>query len=119
MIQDVLKKYNTNIEELDKEEFDVFVKMLNVAEKKQLTIEKIKSSIQDLIRIVQKDIVDTPEVEYYFFGLFSRESRKSVTLRARLKNYILIENIITTPERAKRMLDEAMENLKLSQEMGL
>jgi len=120
MTDDLLKKYNVSMNDLTPDEMESFFNLLKATETRELDLPKVKVYLRDLITALEREIVKTDEWEPYFFGMFRRESRKHLYLKARLNNYLTLEDFVTSPERARRVLEEATERLgKKPQVSGL
>lgn len=118
LVDDLLKKYHKEtIEELSEEESNTFFKMLDDVKRKVVDIPKYKMYLRELITGVERELVDVPEYEAYFFGVFRRENRQHLFLKARLKNYLFLEAFLLAPDRAKRILDDAMDRVEQSKAM--
>ena len=111
LVNDLLKKHNATLEDLTRDEMDAFFNLLKATESRQLDIPKITLYLRDLITALEKEFIVTDEWEYFFFGLFRRESRKHLHMKARLENYLILENLVTSPERAKRAMEEVLERI--------
>ena len=68
--------------------------------KSVVTVESIKTYI--------KTMRDAVETELAVTGL---NSKQDTFLKARLRNYMLLEAFLSTPERAKKALEQAMTGL--------
>lgn len=79
---------------------------------KALVVEDIKKHLRVMIGSVEQELVNTDEFEYVFFGLFKRVNRKHLFLKARLRNYLLLEAFVTSPERAKEALESQLKALE-------
>ena len=114
-INDVLKKYRPGLkyEQLSPEELEVATGWLRVLSAKQLTIEDVKGYIREWIHAVENELVDTPERMFMFFV-----NPKHTFLKARLKNYLFIENLISSVDRAKKALEKQLENRRAWQRVN-
>lgn len=112
LIDQILADKGLDMDDLKPPEIDTLTKMLQDAERKVVTVDTIKRHIKELIGIVSRELIETPEFVYYFGGLFRRENRQHVFLKARLKNYLLLENLIMSPELARQQLDEALSRIR-------
>lgn len=102
-------KFKVKIEDLNALEKETYFQMLEEVQKSQLTIEKIKGYISNMRDGVAKELIDEPEFTRILF--FKFDNRKQILLKARLKNYILLESFLTSPERAKEQLENAVSGL--------
>ena len=114
-MDEILKKLGLKWEDLDtpghageKEQLRLWLEAL---QKNQLTTDKIKDSLTSMRYAVEQELVDEPEIIWVLF-IFPRVNRKHIFLKARLKNYMLIEALLTSPERAKAMLEQMLSNIK-------
>jgi hypothetical protein len=112
MVQQLLKQYDqTDLMDLSQEESDAFFKLLADTEQKELTFDKFKIVLSDMIVGLEGELISTDEFEYFFFGTFKRVNRKQIYLKARLHNYLTLKNIIEQPEKARRALQEALDRV--------
>ncbi len=101
MIEELLKKYGLKYEELTAEERTTFHTMLDAIEGKSLTIEKIKDFIISMKYSVEQELVKT-----------KNDTKQDFFLKARLKNYMLLEAFLTSPEKAKKALELSLSGFK-------
>ncbi|KKR30732.1 MAG: hypothetical protein UT62_C0008G0007 [Parcubacteria group bacterium GW2011_GWC1_39_8] len=101
MIDELLKKYGLKYEELTPDERTTFHTMLDAIEQKQLTIEKIKDFIVNMKYSVEQELVKT-----------ETNTKQDFFLKARLKNYMLFEAFLLSPEKAKKALEQSLSNVK-------
>jgi hypothetical protein len=96
LIDDLLKQSGLKYEELkvpEKEQLNVWV---NEIQKSQLSVEKIRVYISSMREAVEKELTK-----------HDLDSKQDLFLKARLRNYILLEAFLSTPQKAK----EQVENL--------
>lgn len=111
LLQDLLQQHNTSLEGMSQDEMDSFFNLLRAAESKSLDMPKLKLVLRDLISAVERDLIDADEYDYAFFGLVRRLNRKHLFLKARLHNYLVLEGMVTSPERARRAMEDVIERL--------
>lgn len=95
-LEEILEKAGIkSFDDLKDFEKETYFKMLEIAEKGQITLEDVKKHIKNMREGVE-------------FSLATEDlsKNKSLFLKARLKNYILLESLFERPERAKEMLDQ-------------
>jgi hypothetical protein len=95
-VQEILEKAGIkDFDDLKDYEKDTYFKLLEIAESGKITLDDIKSSIKRMREGLE-------------FTLASEDlsKNKDIFLKARLKNYILLESVFDRPERAKEMLDQ-------------
>lgn len=111
LVENLLKQHNASLDDLSQDEMNAFFNLLKQAESKELDLPKFKVVLRDLITALEREFVVTDEWEYFFFGVFRRENRKHLYIKARLDNYLILENILSSPERARRAMEEVIERL--------
>lgn len=95
-----LKKYGLKFEDLNSNEKETYFSMVQAIQESNLTIEKIKEYIKAMRSSVEE------ELTRYDLG-----SKQDLFLKARLRNYILLEAMLTTPEKAKKALEDALKRM--------
>lgn len=88
-------------DDLTEVERETYHKMLDIAQSAQLSLDDYKSHINAMKQSVE-------------FALSTEKLRKEedLFLKARLKNYILLEAFFDRPERARKMLDQYKKRIK-------
>lgn len=103
MIDEILNKKGLKYDDLSPEEKKTYNSLIDQANKARLTLDSLKEGITRMKETVEGALVDEPE--YIYIIGFKRLNPKNIYLKARLKNYLLIEAILLAPERAKAMLE--------------
>lgn len=88
------------IEDLNAVEQATYFTMLAAVQESQLSLEKLKDYILSMKDAVEQELVNA-EVG----------TRQDVYLKARLKNYMLLEAFLLSPERARKALDNAVSKV--------
>ena len=101
MIDELLKKYGLKYEELTPDERTTFHSMLDAIQEKSLSVEKIKEFVTNMKYAVEQEIVKT-----------TNGSKQDFFLKARLKNYMLLEAFLSGPEKAKKALELSLSQVK-------
>lgn len=101
MIDEILKKFSLKYEDLNQAEKDTLNVWISSLQNKQLTPEKIKDYIVTMRYSVEQELVKT-----------DINSKQDLFLKARLKNYMLLEALLTSPGRAKEQLEQALSSIK-------
>lgn len=109
-MDDILDSVGMKYEDLKAEEKDTLYSWLDALEKSQLTMEKIRQYVGSLKEQVEKELVDEPEFTWIF--LFRVQNRRQILLKARLKNYMLLEAFLSTPERARAAIEAQLSAMK-------
>ena len=71
---------------------------------KNFSITDVKQHVIDMKNAVALQLSDIHDTE--------EDLEKDLILKARLKNYILLEAFLTSPDRAEKALKEALQNIK-------
>lgn len=115
MYDELLKSFGLDYEQLDTPghtgERDTMMSWLMALKSNALTVEKIRDYIGSMKDSVEKELVNTPEMETSWL-FFQRPNRKAVLLKARLQNYMELYAFLTTPERAEEAIKQKLEGLK-------
>lgn len=97
-------------DQMSKAEKETLDQWLDALKKNELTLDHVRQYIRSLKDAVENELADEPETERVWL-FFTRSSRKAVLMKARMKNYMLLEAFLMTPERAKRQLEKALKGL--------
>lgn len=106
MIDDLLEKKGLKLEDLNPTEKEYFFSMLDSLRKTELTPDKLKEYIHSMRDAVEKELSEEPEYIQVFIFRFRND--KNILLKARLRNYMLFESFLLSPEKAKEALDRAL-----------
>lgn len=106
MIDEVLEKKGLKYEDLTPEERETYNTLVDQANKARLTLDALKEGVTRMRESVETTLVDEPE--YIYILGFKKLNPKNIFLKARLKNYLLIEAILLAPDRAKAMLERVV-----------
>ena len=100
-MDEILKKYGLKYEDLNPIKRETLNTWINALQQGQLSIEKIKDYIQIMRDSVEQELTK-----------IGHESKQDIFLKARLRNYMLLEGFLTTPERAKKMMEKSLSGIK-------
>lgn len=111
MIEELLKKLNLKWDDLDTPghsgEKDYLLKLAEQASESKLTLEGLKERVILMREGLEQELTQyKPNFFTWFFGW-----KKDFLLKARLRNCIIIENILTSPDRAKKQMEEMLGNI--------
>ena len=114
MIDQILEKFGLTYKDLDTPGHSGELKTLldmesEVQKQGQMSVESIKKNISSLKDAVEKELIDEPEFNYIF--TFKVPNRKQIYLKARLKNYMLLDAYLNSPERMKEMMEDMVAGL--------
>ena len=86
---------------LSVEERETYFKHLKIIEGKPLTIDMVKDFVRQIITQIERELVNAEE-----------GSAKSLGLKSRLKNMLVLETFLFSPERAKKTIENYYQNRK-------
>lgn len=96
-VTDEIEKKGIKIEDLTADEQQTYFTMLDAVNKAQLTPEKLKDYIMAMRDAVEQELIKT-----------DLGADQDLFLKARLKNYMLLEAFLNSPERAKKALENSI-----------
>jgi len=99
-IDEILKKFGLKYEELKAEEKETLYSWMEALNKSKLTLETVKTYIASMRDAVEQELTKT-----------GHNSKQDLFLKARLRNYMLLEAFLSTPEKAKQALERAMAGI--------
>lgn len=104
MFDKILERVGLKYEDLDKPGFtgekEEYVRMLRSLEENKLSVPKLKDYIRSMRDHVAEALTKT-----------KHNSKQDLFLKARLRNYMLLEAFLSTPEKAKEALEKAIAGL--------
>ena len=100
-ITDELGDKGVNIEKLTADEKQTYFTMLDAVRDSQLSIEKLRDYIIQMRSAVEQELTK-----------HDLESKQDLFLKARLKNYMLLESFLISPEKAKKAYDEMVAMIR-------
>ena len=101
MFQDLLNKHNLKYEDLNSQERETLRSWVEATSKNELTVQKITEYIGQLKDAVEEEL-----------SAYDLPKEKDLLLKARLKNYRILHNFLTAPERARKLIEESLKNIK-------
>jgi len=104
MFDEILEKFGLKYEDLNPSEKETFNTWLDTLSKSQITLENVKNYVSSLKDSVSDEISKEPTFIRLFF-FFKVENPALIRLQARLRNYLLLEAFLTTPEKAQKAIE--------------
>jgi hypothetical protein len=101
MFDKLLSKFGVQYEDLNTLEKETLTKWLENLSTKQLTVDSIKEHVTELIIAVEKEL-----------SAYDLPKEKDLFLKARLKNYLLLQDFLTSPDKAQKHIEESLKNIK-------
>lgn len=120
----ILEKFGLKYEDLNAEERNTLKLWIDGINKSQITIGTVKEYVTRMREAVAKElgtIKETPQTWQGILGMFIPfvgllrkwySDQHELMLKARLKNYIMLEELLSTPDRANKMLESVLSGIK-------
>lgn len=109
-VLDLIKeRTGLSYEDLNPNERETVNTWMESLQKSQLTLEKVKDYVVSMRESVELEISKEPA--FIWVLIFKVENPKLVKLQARLFNYLLLEGLLVSPERAKQTIELAISGL--------
>lgn len=105
MIDEILQKLGLKYEDLSPVERETLNTWINALQQGQISTENIRQYIQQMRDGVENELTK-----------MGNNSKQDIFLKARLRNYMLLEAFLTTPEKAKAQLDRALAGIVSSRQ---
>ena len=109
MLSNLLEKFNIKYEDLnaaEKETLDTWYKALA---SRQLAIGDVKEFVSRLIEAVERELADVKESTSFWSFLF--RTKQDIFLKARLKNYLMLHDFLTGPDKARKHIEQSLQNI--------
>mgnify|MGYP006931607606 CR=1 FL=1 len=108
MIDEILRRHGLTFEDLRPDERQELFIMVESVQKGEVTVESIRRAISSMRSIVERELVES-----------KHDTKQDILLKARLKNYILLESIFLSPEHAKEQLEKAVSGMSSRIKTGI
>lgn len=100
MIDEILTKFNLKYEDLNHAERETLNSWMGALQNGQITVEKVRDYIASMRDSVEQELTKT-----------GHDSKQDIFLKARLRNYMLLESFLISPEKARRSLERAVASI--------
>jgi hypothetical protein len=110
MLSQLLDKYNLKYEDLNPAERETLNNWMNTLSSRQLSLQDVKDYTAQLIVAVEREIAEIRESTSLWTFLFGW--KKDFYAKARLKNYLMLQDFLTSPDRAQKYIEQSLNNLK-------
>ena len=97
MLDKLLEKTGLKFEDLNNEEQQTILTWTDTIQKGAMSITKIKEYITSMREAVETELSKA-----------DNNTKQDIFLKARLRNYMLLEAFLTTPEKAKKAIEIAL-----------
>ena len=108
-MDEILQRFGLKYDDLNVAEKETLNTMLSSLQQKQLTVERVKEYIHSMRDAVEDELENEPEFTYIF--IFRVPNRKEILLKARLRNYRLLEAFLYSPDKAKKAIESAVAGI--------
>ncbi len=106
-MDELLKKFNIDRNTLTVSEIDTLDKWAKALAVQQLSLADVKGYIASMIESVERELTGHENPPITFANLVFRRRRER-HLKARLQNYILFRDFLTSPERARSYVEKQL-----------
>ena len=106
-IDQLLEKTGLKYEELTPAEKDTINEWIDLLESTKVGVETVKAHVEDMREAVESELTNQKMNKFSFWS-FLFQWKKEYGLRMRLKNYILLEALLTSHAKAKKVIDNQM-----------
>ena len=96
----LLERLGVKYEDLNAAEKETLLTWLGALKKNKVTVNSIKTYINRMKTAVEQKLTTT-----------KHNSKQDLFLKARLKNYLLLEAFLTSPEKAREALEKALSGV--------
>lgn len=100
MFENLLEKFNLKYEDLSTEEIATLTTWVNALQQGSLSTDKLKDFISSMKYSVENEL-----------SKVGHDSKQDIYLKARLRNLMLLEAFMSSPEKAKARLDQAIAGI--------
>ena len=100
MMDSILKKFGLKFEDLRPGERETLYSWTESLQQNQLTVDGVKAYISAMKDTVEQELTKV-----------NHNSKEDLFLKARLRNYLLLEAFLTSPEKAKKALERAVAGI--------
>lgn len=106
----ILEQYGLKREDLKAEELEVLDRWAQQVNQNSLSVVDIEGYIDNMIGILEDELFGYKNPESFVELLFRK--KRNIHLEARLRNYMLLKNVMTAPQKAQLRIQKQLEHLK-------
>lgn len=110
MLSSLLERHGIKYDDLNAAERETLSQWHQMLAQRILTVGNVKDYVEQLIRAVEQELADVKESTSFWSFLFRR--KKDIFLKARLKNYLMLYDFLTGPEKAQKYIEQSIQNIK-------
>lgn len=97
----ILERLGLNYSDLSSAERETLHSWVQSLETNELTVDKIREYVGAMRDSVEQELTKT-----------DHNSKQDIFLKARLRNYMLLEGFLSTPERARRAIELQLNSIR-------
>lgn len=101
MLNLLLDKFNVKYEDLNQAEKETLNQWYQNLARNELTLPRVTEFLEKLIKDVERDL-----------ARYDLSKTEDLFLKARLKNYLMLHDFLSAPEKAKKHIEESIKNIK-------
>lgn len=106
-MDEILQKFNIDRKTLTTDEVETLDKWAKALSTQQMSLADIKGYLGTMIESIERELTGFENPPNTFANLFFR-GRRERHLKARLQNYVLLRDFITSPERARQYVEKQL-----------
>lgn len=103
MLSKLLEKFGVNYEDLNPSEKETLSQWVQSLQTNQLTLDGVKTYLKHLIEGVEREL-----------ATYNLSREQDLFLKARLKNYLMLYDFLTAPDRAQKYIEQSLQNINRS-----
>ena len=107
MAKDILERTGLKFEDLQPNEKETYFQMMESLKEASITPSRLLDYIQGMKYEVEEALIKEPEYKRIF--IFKFLNREQVYLKARLRNYMLLEAFLLSPEKARKQIEAQIQ----------
>jgi len=97
MMDEILSKFGLKYGDLEKDEKETLKTWMEALSKNELNLEKVREYLSSMRSSVEQELTKV-----------GHNTKEDIFMKARLRNYMLLEAFLSTPERAKKAIEQAL-----------
>lgn len=102
MLDELLERVGLKYEDLNETERETVMSWADALNEKSISVDLIRSYISRMKDSVENELAVT-----------GHEYKKDIYLKARLRNYLLLEAFLTSPEKARAAIEKTLKGIRV------
>ena len=112
----ILEKFGLKYEELDSAERETLKGWMDALDNNQMTLPLLQSFVRKIKSDIEQELANEPE--YITVFVFKFRNDKNIFLKARLRNIMLLDAFMSSPQQAREALDRAIASIVANRPKG-